>query len=111
MPPITDNERALLGHVQMFGTPGYPIKKLGRGWTWNGFGVNGPPVVFKTKTEATANFELWLELKRITLGEEAFERAVADRRAAGWTEEEIQKAIDAARAHEEATRDPVGVAS
>lgn len=104
--PLTDNERELIGHVRMFGSAGYPVRKLGSGWIWEGFGVKGPPVVFKSKAKATEHFELWLSVKRTELGAEAFERAVADLRAAGWTEEEIQKRIEIEQAHEDATKDP-----
>lgn len=104
--PLTENERNLLGHVQMFGSKGYPVKKLGRGWNWEGFGVKGPPVVFKTKTKATEHFELWMSLKREALGAEAFNRSVEEHRASGFTDDEIQAKIDAAEAYATATADP-----
>jgi hypothetical protein len=48
---LTDGERSLLTHVCRFGSDGYPIRKLGRGWVWHseGRGIKGPPVIFKTK--------------------------------------------------------------
>jgi len=54
---LTDDERSLLTHVTMWGSDGYPIQKLRRGWTWSYRGIAGPPVVFKTKREAVASFE------------------------------------------------------
>lgn len=61
MVPLTD-EAALLYHVQRWGSAGYPVRKLGRGWivdTWRS--VKGPPVVYKTKRAAVAQFEAWIE--------------------------------------------------
>jgi hypothetical protein len=55
--PITNDERDLLAHVTMFGSPGYPVRKCGRGWIWGTDRVKGPPTVFKTKREAVASFE------------------------------------------------------
>lgn len=53
---LTDDERSLLTHVTMWGSDGYPVCKVGRGWTWGYRGIKGP-VVFKTKREAVASFE------------------------------------------------------
>ncbi len=64
MEPLTDTEAALLYHVQMYGSDGYPISKLkGPKWLigpyrdWQGF-----PIVFKTKRAAFERFELWITL-------------------------------------------------
>lgn len=64
MNDLTDDEAALLYHVQRFGSDGYPIQKLaGNKWiirqwqSWSGF-----PAVFKTKKAATARFEQWVSL-------------------------------------------------
>lgn len=60
MPPLTDDEAALLYHVMRWGSTGYPIARLGRKWSiqsfrsWKGF-----PVLYKTKREAIAQFEAW----------------------------------------------------
>jgi len=62
MQPLTDDEAALLYHVTRWGSDGYPVRKLGRGWIvdqWRS--VKGPPVVYKTKRAAVAQFDAWLE--------------------------------------------------
>lgn len=63
MEPLTDDEAALLTHITRWGSDGYPIEKLGRKWVWRQWrGVKGSPVLYKTKKEAVAVFELWQEL-------------------------------------------------
>ena len=57
MSTLTDDERDLLAHIIRWGSDGYPIRRLRRGWTWSYRGIQGPPVVFKTKREAVAPFE------------------------------------------------------
>jgi hypothetical protein len=54
---LTQDERDLLTHISMWGSAGYPVKKLGTKWTWSYRSINGPPVLFKTKREAVASFE------------------------------------------------------
>ncbi len=63
MQPLTDDEAALLYHVQMFGSNGYPVERLGRRWIvrdWRT--VRGPPVMFRTKDAAVAQFVAWRDL-------------------------------------------------
>jgi len=76
---VSEDERALLTHVSRFGSDGYPISKLGRGWSWGYRGIKGPPKVFKTKREAVASFEAFMDILRTASGELAYERAWADR--------------------------------
>lgn len=55
MQPLTDDEAALLYHVQCWGSDGYPVRKLGRGWIvdqWRSV---------KTKRAAVAQFDAWIE--------------------------------------------------
>lgn len=59
---LSDDENALLVHVTRWGSDGYPVKKLGRGWSWSYRGIKGPPVVYKTKREAIASFERYHSL-------------------------------------------------
>ena len=62
---ISDNERALMTHISRFGSDGYPVRKLGRSrcWVWGpAFGVKGPPTTFKTKREAVASFEAFIDI-------------------------------------------------
>lgn len=76
--PLSEDERALVQHVRMWGSGGYPVAKLGRGWVWRDWrGVRGSPIVYKTKRDAVAAFEGWMDLARMRLGEEAYARATA----------------------------------
>lgn len=102
---LTEAERDLMKHINMWGARGYPIRKLGANrWVWGTDYVKGPPTVFKTKRAAVESFEAWCRAMAEYLGEEAKERAIADLRAHGWTEEEIQAAVGAANARESAKR-------
>jgi hypothetical protein len=64
---ITEGERRLLQHISQWGSEGYPIQKVGRGWTWGADGVRGPPVLFKTKREAIESFEKYLDILRASV--------------------------------------------
>lgn len=61
---ITEDEKALLTQVCMFGSDGYPIHKYGPAkWTWGPWrSINGVPTVFKTKRAAVASFEAFLDV-------------------------------------------------
>lgn len=65
---ITDDERALMVHVSMFGSDGYPINKYGRSgrrWSWGPWrGVSGPPTMFATRRAAVAHFESFMDVLR-----------------------------------------------
>lgn len=64
----TEDERWLLNHVTMFGSDGYPIRKLDRKWTWGPVrSVPGPPACWKTKREVVASFEAFLGVLRDAL--------------------------------------------
>ena len=56
---LTEDENALLTHISRWGSDGYPLNHLKRGWTWDYRGIKGPPVVFKTKRAAVASFEAY----------------------------------------------------
>ena len=93
---LLSNERELMAHITMWGSAAYPVRKLGRGWVVaKFFGVNGPPVVYRTKRAATAAFEAYLGILRDLLGEEAQARAVADliarKVAEGLTPDEAER--------------------
>ena len=64
--PLSTNEALLLGHIQQWGSSGYPIRKTsGGGWFWdNAFGVSGSPIRYRTKRAAVAAFEVWCDLAR-----------------------------------------------
>ena len=53
---LSEDENALLTHVSMWGSDGYPVRKLGHGWTWSFRGIKGPPVITKTKRAAVKSF-------------------------------------------------------
>jgi hypothetical protein len=60
---LTDDEAALLYHVQMHGSPGYPVAKLGKRWIvcdWRT--VKGPPLCYLTRKSAVAYVEGWIDL-------------------------------------------------
>jgi len=78
MRELTAGERSLMTHVSMWGSDGYPITKLKRGWIWGTSEVNGPPVVFKTKREAVQSFERFHDVLIAAYGEEAQARAIAE---------------------------------
>jgi len=63
MNPLTDDEAALLYTVQMHGSRAYPIRKLQTRWAigpWRGW--TGFPIMYKTKRQASAQFEKWIQL-------------------------------------------------
>lgn len=61
---LTEDERAILNHNCRWGSDGYPIRKFrSGGWSWGPWrSINGPPVVFKTKREAVASFEAYIDI-------------------------------------------------
>ena len=60
---LSEAERAFLNHNIRWGSDGYPIQRIGRGWHWNAsHGVGGCPKVFKTKKEASAAIEAYVSL-------------------------------------------------
>lgn len=63
---ISVDELALLVHVSRWGSAGYPVAKVGsRHWAWGPWrSIQGAPGVYKTKREATAQFENFLDVLR-----------------------------------------------
>lgn len=59
---LNKDEEALMTHIMRFGSDGYPLKRLGRGWSWSYRSIQGPPKVFKTKQEAVASFEAFHDI-------------------------------------------------
>ena len=80
MRTLTDDERALMQHVSMWGSDGYPIRQLSKGrWIWDNWrGVRGTPVIYKTKREATEAFERFMDVLRETYGAVRQREAMAD---------------------------------
>lgn len=74
---LSVDECALLQHVMLWGSHGYPIHRLTRGggrisqgrghtmgWTWDYRTIKGPPTVFKTKRAAVESVERFLDILR-----------------------------------------------
>ena len=77
---LSEDERALLTHVSLWGATGYPVRKLGRGgWIWEFRGIKGPPTVFKTKAAAVASFEAFYDVLIRAHADESYLRAVEAR--------------------------------
>ena len=71
MRPLTDDEIALMRHISMWGSDGYPIRQLSKGrWIWDNWrGVRGAPTIYKTKREAIETFERFMDIVRAAYGE------------------------------------------
>ena len=62
---MSDDEVALMYHVGMWGSDGYPVERIGRRWRWRAWrSVSGSPETFGTKRQAVAAFESWMNLAR-----------------------------------------------
>lgn len=65
LPPLSDDEAALLYHVGRWGSDGYPVELVGRKWHWRDWrSVHGAPMTYRTKRLATEAFEGWCALAR-----------------------------------------------
>lgn len=95
---LTDAERQLMRHVMMWGSAGYPIRKLGAKWMWGTDAVKGPPTMFKTKRAAIESFEAWRSEMRRLLGFEAREQMISDLKARGFSDEQIHHMEETERA-------------
>ena len=75
--PLTDDERDLMAHIAMWGSAGYPVRKVGsRHWSWD-YRSLSTPRVYPTKREATRSFEAYMDVLRDCAGAEARRRALA----------------------------------
>lgn len=84
--PTTEDERALLNHVCMWGSDGYPIQKVGSRWIWADFrSVKGSPTTYKTKRDAVAAFERFYDMLLEFSGEESYRRYIAEHPEAAVT--------------------------
>ena len=69
---LNDSECAFLNHMSRWGSDGYPVVKASRKWFWvEAFGVKGSPVAYRTKREAFAAVEAYLETIRQRISERA----------------------------------------
>lgn len=61
---ISRSELDFLAHMMMWGSAGYPVRKVGNGrWIWDDFlGVKGAPTVYKTKRDAVAAVERYIDI-------------------------------------------------
>lgn len=62
-PNLSIAEGTFLDHMTRCGSEAYPVRKIGRKW-WVGeaFGIDGPPTPFKTKREAYAFVDRYLDI-------------------------------------------------
>ena len=69
---LSEDEAFVLTRVSRFGSDGYPVHKLGNGWTWGPIrGIRGLPCPVKTKREAVRLFEMYLDgLRDVLAGRE-----------------------------------------
>ena len=69
---LTDSEYAFFDHTIRWGSDGYPVVKASRKWFWvEAFGIKGSPAPYKTKREAFAAVEAYLETLRERISERA----------------------------------------
>lgn len=59
---LTEDERFILTGWSMWGSDGYPVAKRGSRWWVDGVrGLGGCPAGFKTKREAQAQWEAYIQ--------------------------------------------------
>ncbi len=63
---LSKSENDFLGHIGMWGSDAYPVRKLKCGrWVWSDFwGVKGAPTLYKTKRDCVAAIEAYLDILR-----------------------------------------------
>ena len=74
--PLSDDDRALMTHIDMWGSSGYPVKKMAGRWTWD-YRSRSASQMYRTKREATESFETYMGVLRDCAGNEAYRRAMA----------------------------------
>lgn len=75
---LTEAERRLMTHVSMFGSAGYPLRKLGRKWTLDHDAIPHAPL-YATKRAAVEAFEIYEAIWRRLSGLASHERAMTER--------------------------------
>lgn len=64
-PNLNDGENHWLQHMTMWGSNGYPVRKVGSRWYFERFyGVGGAPVADRTKKVATVRCEAFYSILR-----------------------------------------------
>ena len=76
---LTESERTALTHWSMWGSDGYPVRKLGRGWTIDS--TLAPFPIMRTKAEAVGRWETLIACLISLSGLEAQERSIRGERA------------------------------
>ena len=71
---LTPDEIALANHVGRWGSGGYPVRRLGRRWTWDYLTVRAPGL-FPTRKAAVANLDRRLDFYLDQIAFEAWTRA------------------------------------
>ena len=60
---LSESESAFLSHMMRWGSDGYPVAERGSKWFWDEFfGVRGAPGSYKTKREAMAAIETYIDI-------------------------------------------------
>jgi hypothetical protein len=72
--PLSEDDRALVTHITMWGSDGYPIRKVGSRWDWSYRSLSAP-ILYRTKRDAVAAFETYMGVLRDCLASEAQGRA------------------------------------
>ncbi len=55
MREISKDEKALLTHISMWGSDGYPVQQISGGWAWGPWrSIKGSPLIFPSKKLITA---------------------------------------------------------
>ena len=63
--PLTADEKFIMAHTSMFGSTSYPLRKMSGRWFVIGMRDLGScPSAFKTKREATGQWEAYLKILR-----------------------------------------------
>ena len=62
---LNEDERGFYGHMVRWGSDCYPVQKMKGKWFWLPFrGVQGSPATYRTKREAVAAVESYLDSLR-----------------------------------------------
>lgn len=77
---LTEDETAASNHACRYGSDGWPVRKVGRGWTWDR-GTLSAPCLYRTRREAEDSWQVHLAIFRRIGGLQAQQRAIAEHAA------------------------------
>ena len=77
---LTSDETAALTHACRYGADGWPVRRVGRKWTWDR-GTLSAPQLYATKRAAEESWQVQLAIFRRIGGLQAYELAIADQAA------------------------------